>query len=617
MQKQSNNTVLKFLGVFVLGSLLAYALPPLSWAHADGPDHPLEADMALIPAGQFVYGTDQTDTAGLGAAMGIPKPLYQDEHPRQKPFLKGFYIDRFEVTHRRYRKFLEDLPTHPDYQEMIEKLGYYAPPKDWQKTRFPEGMDDHPVIWVSWFDAANFCQWANKRLPTEKEWERAARGKEGRAYPWGNAWETGRANLPNKSGSKTPLSKVGSFPKGATPENVADLIGNVWEWTDGDYAPYPNNTFQFDDFNQGFKVVRGASVSDIGHFPGDFYAQVLKEFARAGYRQYADPGQGAPDVGFRCVSNTEPKGYKAAPASPGTLAQNPPESLPAPEGGLFKGSKEAPDQAPDSTGPAPSFNPFEPEAKLPQSGILVLALLSLLAGLFSFLSPCTLPILPAYFAITAQTSRGRMTLNSFAFFCGLASLFVLMGASASFMGSILRDYLDSLTFWGGVFIFLFGVMTLAGKGFSGATFKSAPAATLAGYYLFGATFAMGWTPCVGPVLTGILILAASDKTILQGMTLLFFYAVGLGCPLILIASACSHLSKDGWFWKLLRGKAWDIKFGQRTFLLHTTNLFSGLLLMLLGVALAEGYLTYFNNLIPLELQIWFAGFEETVMHWFG
>lgn len=600
MPKQSKNTVLKFSGVFALGIFLACALPLISWADDNGPANPLEGDMVFIPAGQFVYGTDQTDTAGLGPAMGIPKPLYQDEHPRQKPFLKGFYIDRFEVTHRRYRKFLEDLPTHPDYKEMIKKLGYYAPPKDWQKTQFPEGMDDHPVVWVSWFDASNFCQWAGKRLPTEKEWERAARGTQGRAYPWGNVFERDHANLPNQAGSKLTLSRVGAFPKGTTPENVADLIGNVWEWTDGDYAPYPNNTFQFDDFNQGFKVIRGASVSDIGHFPGDFYAQVLKEFARAGYRQYADPGQGAPDVGFRCVSNTEPKGNKAAS-----------------EGGLFKGSAEAPDQAPDSTGSAPSFNPFKPESKLPKSGILVLALLSLLAGLFSFLSPCTLPILPAYFAITAQTSRGRMTLNSFAFFCGLASLFVLMGASASFMGSILRDHLGSLTFWGGVLVFLFGVMTLAGKGFSGATFKSAPGATLAGYYLFGATFAMGWTPCVGPVLTGILILAASDKTILQGMTLLFFYSVGLGSPLILIASACSQLSKDSWFWRLLRGKAWDIKIGKRTFLLHTTNLFSGLLLMLLGIALAKGYLTYFNNLIPLELQIWFAGFEETIMHWFG
>jgi cytochrome c-type biogenesis protein len=615
MPKQSKTTLQKILSL-AFGILVMCGTPLSSWAHTEGPENPLEADMAFIPAGQFVFGTNQTDQSGLGASMGIPKPLYQDAHPEQKPFNKGFYIDRLEVTNRRYQKFLENLPSHPEYKIMIEKLGYYSPPKGWQKTQFPEGLSEHPVVWVSWFDAANFCQWAGKRLPTEKEWERAARGTKGNAYPWGNTFERNRANLPNKLGSKVALSKAGAFPKGASSEGVEDLVGNVWEWVDGDYVSYPNNTFQFDDFDQGYKVIRGVSVSDIGHFPDEFYAKVLKEYARAGYRQYADPDQGASDVGFRCVSSNAPKGFKESPSFPSTQAQNNPSSLSASGGNPFSGSSGTLESAPEAA-PKSSLNPFEPESTLPKSGILVLSLLSLLAGLFSFLSPCTLPILPAYFAITAQTSRGRMTLNSFAFFCGLASLFVLMGASASLMGSLLRDYLDSLTYWGGMLILLFGVMTLFGKGFSGAEFKSAPAATLAGYFLFGATFAMGWTPCVGPVLTGILILAASDKTVLQGMTLLFFYAVGLGSPLILIASVCSHLSKDGLFWRLLRGKAWDIKIGKRTFLLHTTNIFSGLLLIGLGAALAHGYLTYFNSLIPIELQIWFSGFEEKVLHWFG
>jgi len=606
--------MLKILRMLALGTLMACGTPLLSWAHENGPDNPLEAEMVFIPAGQFMFGTDQTDESGLNASMGIPKPLYQDAHPEQKPFLKAFFIDRFEVTNRRYQKFLKDLPTHPEYKIMIEKLGYYSPPKGWLKTKFSEGQGDHPVTWVSWFDAANFCQWAGKRLPTEKEWERAARGTQGQAYPWGNTFERDRANLPNKLGSKVPLSKVGTFSKGASPEGAEDLIGNVWEWTDGDYAPYPENTFQFDDFNQGFKVIRGTSVADIGHFPGEFYAKVLKEFARSGYRQYADPSQGASDVGFRCVSNDAPKGFDEAASN--TRAQTNPSSLPAPGGGLFGGSTGTSESVPE-TGPDASFNPFQPKSALPKSGILILSLLSLLAGLFSFLSPCTLPILPAYFAITAQTSRSRMTLNSFAFFCGLASLFVVMGASASLLGSILRDYLDSLTYWGGVLIILFGIMTLAGKGFSGATFKSAPAATLVGYFFFGATFAMGWTPCVGPVLAGILLLAGSDKTVLQGMTLLFFYAVGLGSPLILIASIFSHLPKDGWFWRLLRGKAWDIKLGKYTFLLHTTNLFSGFLLIGLGALLALGFLTYFNSFIPIELQIWFSGFEEKVLHWFS
>ena len=221
MPKQSETALLKILRTLALAVLVIGLIPHLSWAHADGPDNPLEGDMVFIPAGQFVFGTNQTDQSGLGASMGIPKPLYQDSHPEQKPFLKGFYIDRMEVTNRRYQKFLEDVPRHPDYKAIVETLGYYAPPKDWRKTQFPEGLGDHPVIWVSWFDAANFCQWAGKRLPTEKEWERAARGTQGRTYPWGNEFERDRANLPNKIGSKVPLSKVRYFPQGGNSRRCA------------------------------------------------------------------------------------------------------------------------------------------------------------------------------------------------------------------------------------------------------------------------------------------------------------------------------------------------------------------------------------------------------------
>ena len=119
-------------------------------------------------------------------------------------------------------------------------------------------------MWVSWFDAANFCDWAGKRLPTEKEWERAARGQDGREYPCGNAFQVENANLPIDARSKTQITAVGSFPKGATPLGVHDLVGNVWEWVENDYKPYPGNSRQTDDFEQGFKVLRGASAANIG-----------------------------------------------------------------------------------------------------------------------------------------------------------------------------------------------------------------------------------------------------------------------------------------------------------------------------------------------------------------
>ncbi|MEE2986454.1 MAG: cytochrome C biogenesis protein CcdA, partial [Nitrospinota bacterium] len=98
--------------------------------------------------------------------------------------------------------------------------------------------------------------------------------------------------------------------------------------------------------------------------------------------------------------------------------------------------------------------------------------------------------------------------------------------------------------------------------------------------------------------------------------LLFFYAIGLGLPLILIATFCGRLPKNGLFWRVLRGKGWDVRIAGHTVLLHSTNLFSGLLLIGLGIALAMGYLTYINSLIPIEAQIWFSEFEEAVLHWF-
>jgi cytochrome c-type biogenesis protein len=191
-----------------------------------------------------------------------------------------------------------------------------------------------------------------------------------------------------------------------------------------------------------------------------------------------------------------------------------------------------------------------------------------------------------------------------------------MGASASYFGGILREYMFSLTKAGGIAVIVFGIMTLFGKGFSGAGFQGRPTSTFFGFFLFGATFALGWTPCVGPILSGILILAASDKTIFQGMTLLFFYAVGLGLPLIFIATVCSTLPKDGLFWKILRGKGWNLNIAGYSATLHSTNIFSGLLLIILGVALTMGYITYINSLIPIEMQIWFSGVEEKFLRLF-
>ena len=572
-------------GIFVL---------PLSGWSQNTTDNSLEGEMIHIPSGHFIFGTNKKDGTAEALSLGIPKPWYADETPRQKIFLKGFYIDTFEVTNERYKKYVDDLGA--------------VSPANWENNDFLEGKNKEPVTWVTWFDAANFCQWAKKMLPTEKQWERAAKGTKGNEYPWGNEYQSSIANLSKRAGSKNKPVTVGSFPKSVSKEGVHDLVGNVWEWVADDYRPYKGSTYKNNYYDSGYKILRGHSASDIGHFPGAMYANAIKMFARSGYRQFANPDEPGPDVGFRCVSENKPSPIKAglslSSSSDTAGSTNKTNSI---EKSLLLNTISK-DKAP--------FNPFAPKSNLPESGILVLTLLAFIAGVFSFLSPCTLPILPAYFAVTAQTDRARMGMMSLAFFFGLASLFVAMGASASALGQLLRDYMFQISQIGGGIVTIFGVMTLFGKGFSGASFQGKPASTFIGFFLFGATFALGWTPCVGPILSSILMLAASEKTVFQGMNLLFFYAVGLGLPLILVATLCGNLPKDGMFWTLLRGKGWDIPVGGKTVFLHTTNLFSGILLIVLGVVLATGYMTYVNSLIPIEIQLWFSKFEEGVLHWF-
>ncbi len=576
---------LKFLSLALAISFLF--ISSTGWTQTD---HSLEGEMVHIPSGHFLLGTNKKDESAEALSMGIPKPWYADESPQQKIFLKGFYIDTFEVTNERYKKYVDALGA--------------VPPGNWKDNNFSAGKDKEPVTWVTWFDAANFCQWAEKKLPTEKQWERAAKGTNGNEYPWGNEFQSNIAHLSNRAGSKNKPVAVGSFPKSASKEGVHDLIGNVWEWVADDYKPYKGSTHKNDFYNMGYKIIRGHSASDIGHFP--MYADAIKMFARSGYRQFANPDEPGPDVGFRCASENKPKATKTGLS----LLSQPANST------TTSSTIEKPASLNTASKTVAPFNPFAPKPNLPDSGILVLTLLAFVAGVFSFLSPCTLPILPAYFAVTAQTDRTRMGMMSLAFFFGLASLFVAMGASASVLGQLLRDYMFQISQIGGGIVVVFGVMTLFGKGFSGATFQGKPASTFIGFFLFGATFALGWTPCVGPILSSILMLAASEKTVWQGMNLLFFYAVGLGLPLILVATLCGNLPKDGMFWTLLRGKGWDIPIAGKTIFLHTTNLFSGILLIILGIVLATGYMTYINSLIPIEVQLWFSEFEEGVLHWF-
>lgn len=246
------------------------------------------------------------------------------------------------------------------------------------------------------------------------------------------------------------------------------------------------------------------------------------------------------------------------------------------------------------------------------TNLVILAPAAFLAGALSFLSPCTLPLLPAYFAFTFQARKGSVVLMTVAFFLGLATTLTLLGASATALSLFFLRNLDQITTIGGIAIIAFGVMSLLGKGFAGPQFDDRPSATAIGAYIYGATFALGWTACVGPILGAILtLLATQGVAIAQGALLAFIYALGLGLPLILIATFFSRLGSGTRFWKIIRGYGFSINIAGRSLDLHTTSVISGLLLIIMGFLLASGQLTQITQFgASSDISLWVIEIEE-------
>lgn len=227
-----------------------------------------------IPAGEFIMGSDLEKDA---KAENI-------EAPQHKLYMPEFWISRYPVTNQHYKQFIEDTG--------------YMTPKHWEGGEIPKGKELHPVVYVSWREAQLFCEWAYVRLPTEAEWEKAARGTDGRTYPWGDSQpHRSLCNFSNTTGT-TP---VGIFRQGVSPFGVFDMAGNIWEWTAtcwGMYVnksdfPYPYNTNDGrDDLNapDNFaRIIRGGGYS--------YYAHRI----RCAARWYAHPLSTHDDVGFRVV----------------------------------------------------------------------------------------------------------------------------------------------------------------------------------------------------------------------------------------------------------------------------------------------------------------------------
>jgi cytochrome c-type biogenesis protein len=194
-----------------------------------------------------------------------------------------------------------------------------------------------------------------------------------------------------------------------------------------------------------------------------------------------------------------------------------------------------------------------------QQPFATLAVLSFLGGLLSFASPCTLPILTAYFAFAFQSDRQRIAANTLAFMLGLATTFSLLGATGFALGRVLGQNQGFIMLVGGAAIVIFGVMSLLGRGFTGATglATQTQSTDMRGSYLFGLTFAIGWSACVGPILGVILTLALQTATVFHGMMLLFIFTLGLGLPLLIVSTFFGRMSRQSAFWRVLRGKGWS------------------------------------------------------------
>ena len=228
-------------------------------------------------------------------------------------------------------------------------------------------------------------------------------------------------------------------------------------------------------------------------------------------------------------------------------------------------------------------------------GLWVLILVSFAAGLLSFLSPCTLPILPAYFAHTIGAGKGEVLKNTLAFFIGLGIIFSLFGMGATLLGTLLRDQRVFLTQGAGLLIMLLGLLQIIGKGFSGFQIRTMEVRrTPLGSFLFGVLFALGWSACIGPILSSILLMSATTDALLKGSSLLFIFALGLATPLILLSIYFDRV-RNKRFWSFLRGRVLLFNLLGRTFQFHTTSLISGILLISIGFLIFNDLLYTLNR----------------------
>ena len=241
------------------------ARPVAASLKKSSPKAPPIASMAHVPAGEFIMGSNER---------------WDDESPEHISSTGAFYIDLYEVTNSDYKKF-KDATQRPA-------------PFHWPNGEIARDQDNHPVVYVSWFDARDYCQWNGKRLPTEQEWEKAARGVAGDIYPWGNIWSLDKSNNPYKHSTGT--EPVGSYANGQSPYGLLDMSGNVWEWVDSYYLPHPGNTIAKVEYGTDKRILKGGSWFDCLSYGCGLSAPTFN-------RSFFNPEVKNNSFGFRCAQS--------------------------------------------------------------------------------------------------------------------------------------------------------------------------------------------------------------------------------------------------------------------------------------------------------------------------
>ena len=224
------------------------------------------APMVLVPAGEFTMGSEQGD---------------DDEQPIHRVGLDSFYLDTFEVTNGRFAKFVAAIQSEP--------------PWGFADQETPVVQADRPVRWVNWLEATGYCLWAGKRLPTEAEWEKAARGTDGRTYPWGHDPPTAAHAVFGLTEGAETVSSIGNRHPGSSPYGVHDLAGNLYEWvTDW----YDETFYRRQPARNPHGPVEGTTKVQRG---GSYINGPYR--LRSAFRTKGDPTEHDPHVGFRCAQD--------------------------------------------------------------------------------------------------------------------------------------------------------------------------------------------------------------------------------------------------------------------------------------------------------------------------